>query len=100
MSTSVNFLLQAIKIISNENINDNELDMVYEFLISIENQELKNYHMTSTVITYPNDLELYIETVKRLIKIFEDKEKYEQCFELKKKYDESIFIIENDKHKV
>lgn len=94
MSVSINFLLQAIKIISNDNHFDHELDMVYEFLISISEEDIKFFYKNSTVVTYPNDLELYMQTIQKLISIYEEKEKYEQCLELKKKYDRCQIIMQ------
>ena len=93
--TSFKFLLQAIKILTDENITDKELDRVYEFLISIDNNELNVYYSGFTIISYSNDLELYMETISKVIKLYEVKEKYEQCHELKMKYDESEKILKN-----
>lgn len=95
MGSATNFLMQAIKILNNERINEQELDMVYEFLITISGEELKNFNDTTTTVTFSNDLKMYVSTISRLIKIFEEKEKYEECSELKKKYDESMLILKN-----
>jgi len=92
MGTSIKFLLQATKILSDVNYTDQDLDKIYTFLISIDNEELFVYYNSNTVISYSNDLELYIESVIKLIKILEGKERYEQCHELNKKQDESIMI--------
>ena len=54
---------------------------------------LNDYNNTCTILSYNNDLELYIEIVDSLILVFEDREEYEKCEKLKNKKDDSIEII-------
>ena len=95
MNMSVNFLLQATRVLSFNNYDEDELKMVYDFMISIDNEILNDYNMSCSIIIYNNDLELYVEVLDALINIFEDREEYEKCEMLKHKRDDSIEIMEN-----
>ena len=99
MGNSLNFLLQATKVLHNRNYDDSELKIIYDYLISIDNEMLNDYFTTSTILTYKNDLELYVEILKTMITIFESEEKqeYEKCGLLIKKINESIKIMETKK---
>jgi hypothetical protein len=62
-------------------------------MINIDNDILNDYNNTCTILSYDNDLELYIEIIDSLIQIFEDKEEYEKCELLLFKRDESLEIM-------
>lgn len=93
MDMLVNFLMQATRVLHIGNYDEDELEMVYEFVSSIDNEILNDYNNTCTIISYDNDLQLYIEIVDTLIKIYEEKEEYEKCEILKFKKDDSITIM-------
>jgi hypothetical protein len=95
MNMSANFLLQATRILSVGNYDENELDMVHHFVSSIDNVTLNDYNNTCTILSYDNDLQLYIEILDTLISIFEEREEYEKCELLKHKKDDSIVIIDS-----
>jgi hypothetical protein len=99
MSTSLNFLLQATKVLHNRNYDDSELKIIYDYLISIDNETLNDYYNTTNILNYNNDLELYVDILKKMITIFEneDKQEYEKCASLIKKIKESIKIMETEK---
>lgn len=99
MVTSFKFLIQASRILTDRTYVDQDLDLIYEFLITIDNAELNEYFNTTTIFSYKNDLDLYVESVNKTLVLFEDKEQYERCYELKKKLDESEKIINNNKTK-
>lgn len=99
MVTSFKFLLQASRVLTDQNYVDQDLDLIYEFLLSVDNAELNEYFITTTIFSYKNDLDLYIESVNKVREIFEEKEQYEKCHELKKKLDESNEIINLNKTK-
>ena len=67
--------------------------MIYNFVINLDNDILNDYNNTCTILSYDNDLELYIEIVDSLIVIFEEKEEYEKCELLLFKRQESVEII-------
>ena len=94
---SFNFLIQATRVLDRNNYDKVELDMIYEYVISLDNEMLIDYNNTCTILSYNNDLELYIEILNELIFVFEEKEEYEKCDLLMKKKQESIIIIENKK---
>lgn len=94
---SINFLLQATRVLSFGNYDDVELSMTYNYLTALDNEILNDYYNTCTILAYNNDLELYIEIVETLIIVFEEKEEYEKCAKLIKKKEESINIINTNK---
>jgi hypothetical protein len=95
MGNSFSFLLQATRVLHVGNYDDEELKMIYGFISSLDNVTLNEYYSNCTLLTYYNDLELYIEIVEELINIYEEREEYEKCMELKNKKNESIKIMQN-----
>lgn len=96
VNMSFNFLLQATRVLSINNFDDDELKMVYEFMVGLDNEILNDYNMSCNIISYNNDLELYVEIIEALIDIFEEREEYEKCSVLKSKLDESKIILEKN----
>lgn len=94
MDASFNFLIQSTRVLYNNSFDNQELIMIYDFVRSLENDELIDYYNTCSILTYENDLELYMEVVMALIKIFEEREEYEKCDVLQKKFIESEKIKE------
>lgn len=94
MENSFNFLLQSIRVFHVGNYDEEELRMIYRFVISLDNDTLNDYYNRSSLITYDNDLELYIEIIESLTYIYEENEEYEKCLLLKNKKEESIKIIQ------
>ena len=92
---NLNFLLQAIRVLSVNNYDEDELIMIFNFMTAIDNEILNDYNNTCTIISYDNDLQLYIEILDELINIFEEREEYEKCEILKIKKEESLIIMEN-----
>ena len=72
--------------------NEEELGMVYNFLLSIDNDVLNYYNSNCTILSYDTDLDLYIDVLKTTISIFEEREDYEKCQVLKNKIDEVLEI--------
>ena len=93
MDMSVNFLLQATRVLHVDNYDDDDLTMIYNFMVNIDNDILNDYNNTCTILSYDNDLELYVEIIDSLIQIFEEREEYEKCELLLFKRDESLEII-------
>ena len=94
---SINFLLQATRIIHIGNYDDTETRMIYDYLRNLDNSTLNDYFGTYSVLNYNNDLELYVEVVDKMIKILETEEEYEKCQVLLNKKEESLDIINNIK---
>ena len=92
MSMSSNFLLQSTRVLHNDNYDEDELEMISNFMVAVDNEILNEYNNTCTILSYDNDLQLYIEIIDALINIFEEREEYEKCEMLKYKKDESIEI--------
>jgi hypothetical protein len=90
---TLNFLLQATRVLNVGNYDEEELKMIYKFLISLDNNILNDYNNKCTILSYNNDLELYVEILNSCISIFEKREEYEKCQKLKDKKEESIKIM-------
>ena len=90
----MNFLLQATRVLHVGNYDEEELKMVYEFIVNLDNEILNDYNNTCTIVSYDNDLQLYVEIIDSLILIFEEREEYEKCQVLKNKIDEILKIKE------
>lgn len=93
MDGSFNFLLQATRVLQVGNYYEDDLQMIYEFMTTIDNDTLYDYNSTCTILSYNNDLELYMEIVDVLISTYEEKEEYEKCKILLEKKNQSIKII-------
>lgn len=79
---SINFMLQGIRLLHIGEYSDTDLEMIYNFTINLDKKDLISYFNTNNVFSYDSDLELYIEILNSLIKIFEIEEKYEKCSDL------------------
>ena len=92
---NLSFLLQATRVLNNGEYDEDELIMIFNFMTAIDNEILNDYNNTCTIISYDNDLQLYIEIIDALIKTFEEREEYEQCELLKNKRDEALTIMKS-----
>jgi hypothetical protein len=90
---SINFLLQAVRVIHIGNYNDDKIKIIYDYLLNLDNIVLNDYFMSHQVLQYENDLIFCIEVIDKLIKIFEEKEEYEKCQLLLEKKEEALDII-------
>lgn len=92
---NLTFLLQCTRVLNESNYDDDELIMIFNFMTAIDNEILNDYNNTCTILSYDNDLQLYVEILDALLVIFEEREEYEKCEILKFKKDDSIAIMEN-----
>lgn len=90
---SVSFLLQVTRIIHKKSYDDDDIQMIYDYLRNMDKEILDEYLNTCTVLSYNNDLELFLEILDRLITILEEKEEYEKCQDLQLKKLECQSII-------
>ena len=97
MSMPSNFLLQSTRVLHNDNYDEDELEMITNFMVAVDNEILNEYNNTCTILSYDNDLQLYMEIIDELIRVFEDREEYEKCELLKNKKDDSLEIINDTK---
>ena len=97
---TINFLLQATRVLDVGNYDEDELRMIYDYLRKLDNEILIDYNSRNTLPTYDSDLILYIEIIDAMISIYEDREDYEKCGILKNKKIESNNIIKNKKIKI
>ena len=87
------FISQAIKLFSEQLYTEDELRMIYDYLITIDNHVLDSY------ISDEKSLLLYLKALNLVIKIYENREEYEKCFLVKKKVDITINLIKKLKAK-
>lgn len=90
---SFNFLIQATRVLHVGNYDESDIKMVFDYVMSLDNDILNDYYSTCSILSYNNDLELYVEIVDALIKIYEEREEYENCEMLMIKKEESIKIM-------
>ena len=69
---TVNFLLQATRVLTKGEYDDDELVMITNFVNSVDNEILNDYNNTCTILSYDNDLQLFIEVLDSLITICEN----------------------------
>lgn len=93
MDMSFNFLIQATRVLHVGNYDESDIKMVFDYVMSLDNDILNDYYSTCSILSYNNDLELYVEIVDALIKIYEEREEYENCEMLMIKKEESIKIM-------
>ena len=66
---SINFLLQAVRILHIGNYDDTEIKMIYDYLRNLDNKELNDYFNAHNVLKYHNDLEFCVEVIEQMIKL-------------------------------
>jgi hypothetical protein len=93
MYLAYNFLLKATRILQVDNYDDNDLEMIYNYVISIDYETLIDYNNNRTILIYDNDLEFYIEIIDVLTQALIDIEDYEKCQVLKYKKEECLTIM-------
>lgn len=92
MDMSISFLLQATRVLHVGNYDDDEVQMIYDFIRNLDNEIIFHYYSNKTILSYENDLELLIEIIDKMIYILEQTEDYEKCLVLKNKKEECIKI--------
>lgn len=90
---NINFIIQSIMILSRDDCTDDELRMVYDYLLFLDYDTLFSYVLKNTLPNYENDLFIYIDVVNKAIKLFEKTEEYEKCYKLKLKRELALEII-------
>lgn len=93
MDLSVNFLLQSTRILHVGNYDEDELNMIYNFMSKVDKTILIHYLTSKTILSYDSDLELCLEIITTLVSIYEDREEYEKCVILTKKKNKIIKIL-------
>lgn len=94
---NINFIIQSMMILSQDDCTDDELRMVYDYLLFLDYDTLFSYVLKNTLPKYENDLFIFVEVVNKAIKIFEKSEEYEKCYKLKLKRDLALEIIKEYK---
>ncbi len=92
MDMSISFLLQATRVLHVGNYDEDEVQMIYDFIRNLDNEIIFHYYTNKTILSYENDLELLIEIIDKMITILEETEEYEKCLILKNKKEECLKI--------
>ena len=92
MDMSISFLLQATRVLHVGNYDDDEVQMIYDYIRNLDNEIIFHYYSNKTILSYENDLELLIEIIDKMIHILEQTEEYEKCLILKNKKEACIKI--------
>lgn len=92
MDMSISFLLQATRVLHVGNYDDDEVQMIYDYIRNLDNEIIFHYYSNKTILSYENDLELLIEIIDKMIYILEQTEEYEKCLILKNKKENCIKI--------
>ena len=92
MDMSISFLLQATRVLHVGNYDDDEVQMIYDYIRNLDNEIIFHYYSNKTILSYENDLELLIEIIDKMIHILEQTEEYEKCLTLKNKKENCIKI--------
>lgn len=90
---TINFLLQTTRILNVGNYSEKDLETVFKFVISVDNEVINHYLNSKSILAYSSDLELYLEILEELIIIYIEREEYEKCELLKTKKEESIIYL-------
>ena len=83
--TSITFLLQATKLLHKGIYGPAELNVIFNYINDIDDETIKDYTYSSTILNYTNDLELFLEIIDKVMIIFEIREEYEKCHIIKNK---------------
>ena len=89
---SVSFLLQATRVLHVGNFDDNDIQMIFDYIKSIDNETIFHYYTSTSVLSYSSDLDLLIEVIEKMIRILERVEEYEKCLILKNKKEDCLRI--------
>jgi len=90
---SVNFMIQSIRALHIGEYTKEDIEVIFNFVINLDNKDLISYFNANNIISYDNDLVMYIEIIDSLIKIYEIDEKYEKCSDLMAQKQKSLSIM-------
>lgn len=82
---SFDYLMQAVKTLYESNHDEKDLNITYEYVLLVEDETLKMYKERNSILSFDNDLELFMELTKKLISVYENMEEYEKCLKLNNK---------------
>ena len=77
------FLLQISELIKSNDFDDDDLRMIFLFTTSVDKSILIHYYYSSGIPPFDNDLDRYDELISDLLSIYDEREDYEKCGELK-----------------
>ncbi len=56
MDMSISFLLQATRVLHIGNYDDDEVQMIYDYIRTLDNEIIIHYYSNKTILSYENDL--------------------------------------------
>jgi len=69
--------------------------VVYKFINDMEKETLIEFKKNQSMVSYENDLILYLEMIRYVRNLYEQREEYEVCAELIKKENECVMLLNN-----
>jgi hypothetical protein len=82
--------MMSKKMLNSTELENPELDEIYDFVLTIDNYTLTKYINEQTLTIYNNDFEIYLYMLNKLITIYEDTQQYEKCMLLLRKKNKVI----------
>ena len=73
---NINFIIQCMIILNQDSVSDDEIRMIYDYLLFLDNDTLISYFFKNTVPEFDNDLYIYLLVVSETISVFEKIEDY------------------------
>lgn len=95
MEDNFNFLLHSARLIQLGRYDNDDIDFLFEIVLSIDNDLILFYNNHTTIPQIGRDLKVYVKIVKFLMQHFEDNEEYEKCITLRDKLTQTAEIIES-----
>jgi len=86
-------MIQSIRALHIGEYTKEDIEVIFNFVINLDNKDLISYFNANNIISYDNDLVMYIEIIDSLIKIYEIDEKYEKCSDLMAQKQKSLSIM-------
>jgi hypothetical protein len=75
-------MLTVLKDIKNNDFDTLDIDNMFIYLISIDNNIINKYIKNKTTMFYYNDSEILLELIENMVNVYERIEEYEKCYNL------------------
>ena len=96
MDETFSYLLQSARLIKSNKHSKEDVDFLFDLILSVDNETIIRYNTTYTVATIGCDYNLLVKLSLFLIRYYEENEEYEKCDKLKNRIDETEKIIKQN----
>lgn len=93
MDETFSFLIHSVRLINSNKASEDDLDFLFELILSIDDDTIINYSSNITIPKLGHDYFLLNRVSNFLLKYYEEKEEYEKCQLIKEKIDHSERLI-------